>query len=66
VLGGMVRAGFPIADEIRAHVDKQAAGALKVEPERIVKQQLDGVAVGVKEFRGAMAKSIKHMQAMLR
>ncbi len=66
VLGGMVRAGFPIADEIKAQVDKYPDGVVKIEPERIVKQQLEGVAIGVKEFREAMAKSLKQMQTMLR
>jgi len=39
---------------------------LKMEPERIVKQQLEGVKIGMKEFRSALAKSIKQMEPLLR
>ena len=66
VLGGMVRASFPIADEIKTHVDKRADQVLKMEPEHIVKQQLEGVKVGTKEFRNALAKSVKQMQPLFR
>jgi hypothetical protein len=66
VLGGMVRASFPIADEIKTHVDKRADQVLKMEPEHIVKQQLEGVKVGIKEFRNALAKSVKQMQPLFR
>ncbi|MDZ4855738.1 MAG: hypothetical protein SGJ26_12915 [Nitrospirota bacterium] len=66
VLGGMVRASFPIAEEIKAQVEKQPDHVLKMEPERIVKQQLEGVKIGMKEFRSALAKSIKQMEPLLR
>ncbi len=66
VLGGLVQASFPIANEIKAHVDKDPNQILKMEPERIVKQQMEGVKVGVKEFRDVLAKSIKQMQPLLR
>ncbi len=66
VLGGLVQASFPVADEIKAQADKDPERALKMEPERIVKQQLEGVKTGLKEFRGALARSIKEMQPLLR
>ena len=66
MLGGMVRASFPIAEEIKAQVEKQPDHVLKMEPERIVKQQLEGVKIGMKEFRSALAKSIKQMEPLLR
>lgn len=66
VLGGLVRASFPIADEIKAHVSKNPDRTLKVSPERLVKRQLEGVTIGLKEFRGALAKSIKEIQPLLR
>jgi hypothetical protein len=47
-------------------VDKQPDGAPKLEPERLVKQQLEGVATGVKEFREALAKSTKQTQPAFR
>lgn len=65
VLGGLVRASFPLADEIKEHTDKSPERALKLEAERIVKQQLEGVAMGLKEFRTALAKSVKEMQPLL-
>lgn len=66
VLGGVVRAGFPLADTIKAQVEKRPDAELKLEVESIVKQQLEGVTIGVKEFRSALAKSVKHMQPLLR
>lgn len=48
VLGGLVRASFPIADEIKAHVSKNTERTLKMSPESLVKQQLEGVAIGLK------------------
>lgn len=66
VLGGLVRASFPVAEEIKTHVSKNGDRELKLDPETLVKQQLEGVSIGVKEFRGALAKSVKEMQAILR
>ena len=66
VLGGVVRAGFPLADTIKAQVEKRPDAELKLDVESIVKQQLDGVTIGVKEFRSALAKSVKQMQPLLR
>lgn len=66
ILGGLVRASFPIADDIKAHVNKRPDRPLKLDADRLMKQQLEGVTIGVKEFRGAMAKSIKEMKALAR
>lgn len=66
VLGGLVRASFPIAEQIRSQIDKKPDAELKLEPERIVKQQLDGVAIGLKELRTALARSVKELQPLLR
>lgn len=62
----MVREGFPISDEIKAQMDKRPENLPKMMPERIVKQQLEGMRIGVKEFRDALAQSIKHLQLLLR
>jgi len=66
VLGGLVRASFPVADEIKAHVSKNSERALEMSPERLVERQLEGVAIGLKEFRGALAKSVDEIQTLLR
>ncbi|MGH8608261.1 MAG: hypothetical protein ACREX9_12840 [Gammaproteobacteria bacterium] len=66
VLGGLVRASFPVADEIKAHVDKKPDRPLKMDAERIIKQQLEGVEIGLQEFRGVLTKSIKEMKPLLR
>ena len=66
VLGGLVKAGFPIANEIRAHVSKNGDQELRMSPETLVKQQLEGVTIGLKEFRNALAKSVKDVQPLLR
>ncbi len=65
VLGGLVRASFPIADEIKARVDKDPDSSIEMEPERIVKQQLEGVTIGLREFRGALAKSLEEIRPLL-
>jgi hypothetical protein len=66
VLGGLVRAGFPIADEIKAQVEREPERPLKVEPERLLRMQQEAVAIGLKEFRGALAKSLRELQPLLR
>lgn len=65
VLGGLVQASFPIADEIRALVEKNPEAALKVKAEAIVKRQLEGVALGIKALRKSMAQSAKEIQALV-
>ena len=62
----MVRASYPIADQLEAAVDKQADAAFKMDAESIVKEQLEGVAIGIKKFRDVLAKSIKKIQPSLR
>lgn len=66
VLGGLVRAAFPIADEIKAHVEREAEAPLKLEPDRLLRMQREGVELGLKAFRGALARSVKELQPLLR
>lgn len=66
VLGGLVRSTFDIADDIKAQVDKGGETELKIDPERLLKQQLQGVEIGAQAFRGELAKSIKEMQVLAR
>jgi hypothetical protein len=65
VLGGLVQTSFPIADEIRAMVEKNPEAAPKLKAEAIVKRQLEGVALGIKALRSSMARSVKEMQALV-
>jgi len=58
-------AGLSVADEINAQIDKSPEDMHKTTPERIVKQQLEDVTVGIKEFRDALVKSIKQTDALL-
>ena len=62
----MVRASYPIADKIKAAVDNQPEGALKMNAESLVKQQMEGIAIGMKAFRSALASSLKQMQTLVR
>jgi len=41
-----VRASHPIADQIKESVEKQAEASLKMDAEHLVKQQMEGVAIG--------------------
>lgn len=63
VLGGLVRATFPIADEIKAQVEK-GNDDVKIDPDVMRKQQLEGVKIGVQEFRAALTKSVKEMKRL--
>ena len=65
VLGGLVRATFPVADEIKAQVDKKPDRELKFDPERLLKIQQEGAEIGVREFRGALAASLKELQGLI-
>lgn len=66
VLGGLVRAAYPVADEIKAAVYNQADASFKMDAESLVKQQLEeGIRTGLKEFRGALANSLKQMQSVV-
>jgi hypothetical protein len=77
ILGGLVRATFPIADELKeqalrtahtgeAHVRsaKQAAG--HIDADLADKLQLEGAILGLSEFRGALARSAKEIDVFLR
>ncbi|MFN0073347.1 MAG: hypothetical protein ACKVVP_17845 [Chloroflexota bacterium] len=66
VLGGLVRAGLPVADQIKAHVAKTPDRPLELDPERILKQELEGVAIGLKEFRQVLEANVRDLQAVLR
>jgi len=66
VMGGLVRATFPIADGIRAHRVKQGDKPVKMSPDVLINSQFEGVKIGLKEFRAALAKSVKELQPLLR
>lgn len=66
VLGGLVRQSFEIADEIKAKVAKNSKSELKMSPEKLVKQQLEGVKVGLNEFKRGLAKSVEEIQILIR
>ena len=66
VLGGLVRATFPVANEIKAHVAKNGDKPIKMSPETLVKHEAEGVAIGLKEFRAALAKSVRELQPLAR
>ena len=46
--------------------NKNGEKELQMSPETLVKQQLEGVAIGLKEFRSALTKSVKDVQPLLR
>lgn len=66
VLGGLVRASFPVADEIRAHVERASGKPLSLDPDRLLRVQRDGVKIGLEDFRSALAKSAKELQPLLK
>ncbi|HMI82876.1 MAG TPA: hypothetical protein VK550_02225 [Polyangiaceae bacterium] len=66
VLGGMVRATFPTAADIKAEIAKKSDRAVKVSPESLVKIVEEGVAIGLKELRRTLARSIEEVRPLLR
>lgn len=59
VLGGLVRSNFALADNINAQLVKKDVRAFKFTAASLDKQQLEGIAQGLKEFRAAYARSLK-------
>lgn len=66
VLGGLVKQSFEIAGEIKAKVARNAKADLKLSPEKLVKQQLEGVEIGLKEFRRGLSRSMEELQGLVR
>ena len=65
-LGGLIRATFPIADEIKAGAERNEQRTRKLDVEDLDKLQYEGIRIGLGEFRERLAKSIDEMQPMLR
>lgn len=75
VLGGLVRATFPIADELKAQAHRTAftceadqhavKSAHRIDADLIEKLQLEGAAIGLKEFRANLARSVKDLEVLL-
>lgn len=66
VLGGMVQATFPVADQIKAQVRRDPNSPIRIDAESTVKQQLEGVSIGMKAVRAALMKSVKEIEPLLR
>jgi hypothetical protein len=64
-LGGLVRATFPIADEMKAAAEKQERG-MKLDVDTLDKLQYEGVRMGLGEFRERLASSVEEMQRMVK
>jgi hypothetical protein len=76
VLGGLVRATFPLADELKEQAHRTAfareadqhgaKAAHRIDAELADKLQLEGAAIGLKEFRAELARSLQGLEALLR
>jgi hypothetical protein len=66
VLGGLVKVTFPVADSLKKQVAGGSGKPLKLDEGGFVGWQKEGVLLGVKELRGALAASSKEMQARLK
>lgn len=66
VLGGLVRATFPVADEIRKHADANTDRPLRMKAENMLDLQTEGAKIGVSEFKEALARSLKDVQRIAR
>jgi hypothetical protein len=65
VLGGLVRATFPVADKVKAQIDKAPGRKVKLDPERLLALQDEGAAIGVKELRRAVAHSVEELKPLI-
>lgn len=64
VMGGLVRSTFPVAEKVRAHVERNGDKELKVKPEDLVELQLEGTRQGLKEFRTALKRSVEELRTL--
>lgn len=64
VLGGMIRASLPVADKIKAHVEKNGDKDMNFDPEQLVELQTEGTKIGLKEFRSAVKRSIEELKVL--
>lgn len=64
LLGGLVRAGFPLAQDLRDQLAKGPEAGIKIDTRSLMKKQLDGIGAGAKEFRSAMTRSLKEVQVL--
>ena len=65
-LGGLVRATFPLADEIKAAAERGEKRSMKLDVDDLDKLQAEGVRLGLEELRGRLSRSIEEMQGMMR
>jgi hypothetical protein len=66
VLGGLVRATFPLADEIKAAAERGEKASMKLDVDDLTRLQHEGVRLGLAELREHLARSIEEMQGMVR
>jgi len=67
VLGGMIRATFPAAREIKAQVNKQGErAAVKISPEELAKTIDEGVAIGLGDVRRSLARSVEELAPLIK
>ena len=65
-LGGLVRATFAVADEVKAAVARGEERALKLDVEDLEKLQLEGMREGLREFRTRLARDMEELQPLAR
>jgi hypothetical protein len=65
-LGGLVRATFPVADEIRQTAARGKERMRELDVEDLTKLQYEGMRAGLDEFRQRLARSMEDMQRMVR
>ncbi len=65
VLGGLVKATFDLADEVRAHAEKGFDG-LELDEKRLLAAQQEGVRAGLTDLKSALTRSTKQLTAALR
>lgn len=66
VLGGLIRTTFPVAERVRAHVEKNGDREMNLKPDDLIELQLEGTKVGLKEFRAAVKRSMEELRVLAR
>jgi hypothetical protein len=66
VIGGLIRTTLPVAERVRAHVEKNGDREMNLKPDDLIELQLEGTKVGLKEVRAAVKRSMEELRVLAR
>lgn len=66
VLGGLVKHSFEMANGIKERMAEKPDMEFRFDADDLVKRQMEGVQVGLKDFRTSLSRSLKSVQRLAR